>query len=539
MKPKTKKARTTKTPTGRRPMGPLAKLDAKVDRHPVRGTPQKLTDFVSRPLQGDLETASGRLVRALAPELGIDGDDLVFDKVVSSPLGKHVFFQQQIDGDRVSGGWLKLDVDPKGRVYEITNNCLPLASKERSLAKKAGAGEVIGADKAIELAIENIGIDPSNLRAKPKAEPVMLPVDHHAEPAWKILLASGKPLADLRIYVSRLTGRILKKDDLLKMAKVSALVFDPSPVAALDDATLSERSKLPPSVYQTVELSGLKATGHLDGAFVTTASTKGRVKVKKAGLTAKRGTTAFKEAMVYFHIDRAQRYLQSLGFSDINDRAIDVDVSGTTEDNSFYSPNTKGLSFGTGGVDDAEDAEIILHEYGHAIQDAQNPGCGADGESKAMGEGFGDYFAASFFEDRKPGRFRDLIGAWDATAYSNDDPPCLRRLDGTKRYPRDMVHEEHADGEIWSACLWQIRDQIGRHRADRLIISHHYLVGRDATFREAAKALVRTDQQLYAGANAAKIAAVFVKRGILPSSKKKRGYDPNARTNRPSAQGAP
>ena len=76
---------------------------------------------------------------------------------------------------------------------------------------------------------------------------------------------------------------------------------------------------------------------------------------------------------------------------------IKVNVVGRSDDNSDYSPVTKALRFGTGGVDDAEDAEIILHEYGHAIQDNQVPGFGASNECGAMGEGFGDYLAGSFF----------------------------------------------------------------------------------------------------------------------------------------------
>jgi hypothetical protein len=37
-----------------------------------------------------------------------------------------------------------------------------------------------------------------------------------------------------------------------------------------------------------------------------------------------------------------------------------------------------------GGVDDAEDADVILHEYGHAIQDNQVPGFGSSLEAGAM-----------------------------------------------------------------------------------------------------------------------------------------------------------
>jgi hypothetical protein len=39
-------------------------------------------------------------------------------------------------------------------------------------------------------------------------------------------------------------------------------------------------------------------------------------------------------------------------------------------------------------VDDAEDAEAILHEYGHAIHFSQK--FSFDGEGGAISEGFGD-----------------------------------------------------------------------------------------------------------------------------------------------------
>ena len=121
--------------------------------------------------------------------------------------------------------------------------------------------------------------------------------------------------------------------------------------------------------------------------------------------------------------------------------AIEVNIDGITDDNSFYSPATKSLTFGTGGVDDAEDAEIILHEYGHAIQDDQVPGWGQHEEGSAMGEGFGDYNAASFFAETKPQPMRPTLGNWDATSYSGAEPPYLRRLDSNKKYPKDLTHE--------------------------------------------------------------------------------------------------
>ena len=46
-------------------------------------------------------------------------------------------------------------------------------------------------------------------------------------------------------------------------------------------------------------------------------------------------------------------------------------------------------------MDDAEDAEVIVHEYGHAVHDAQVPGFGSSEEAGSIGEAFGDYLAVS------------------------------------------------------------------------------------------------------------------------------------------------
>ena len=64
-------------------------------------------------------------------------------------------------------------------------------------------------------------------------------------------------------------------------------------------------------------------------------------------------------------------------------------------------------------MDDAEDGETVLHEFGHALQDAICPDFGQSPEAAAMGEGFGDYFAGSFFAGRKPPAYRDAVMTWD------------------------------------------------------------------------------------------------------------------------------
>ena len=142
------------------------------------------------------------------------------------------------------------------------------------------------------------------------------------------------------------------------------------------------------------------------------------------------------------------------------------------------------------------------------------PGWGEAMEGAAMGEGFGDFLAASFFADWKPAWLRPAISSWDCIA-SEGHPPALRRLDGDKKYPKAITGEEHEDGEIWSACLWQLRDQLGRGAAEKLIIAHHYLLNRWAEFEDAANAMLAADRQLNASRNHPAIRKVFVDRGIL------------------------
>jgi len=116
-----------------------------------------------------------------------------------------------------------------------------------------------------------------------------------------------------------------------------------------------------------------------------------------------RSEDAFEEVMCYYHIDHSQRYIQSLGFTNACNRIISVDAHGKadTANSTFYPfyDGTGVILFGDGGVDFAEDADDIYHEYGHAVQHNQAPDnyvyangdAGYGNESIFMAEGFAFY----------------------------------------------------------------------------------------------------------------------------------------------------
>src|SRR6185369_17729212 len=108
---------------------------------------------------------------------------------------------------------------------------------------------------------------------------------------------------------------------------------------------------------------------------------------------------------------------------------------GNQDNSSFSSSNIDGtgtgiLEFGTGGVDDTTDSEIVWHEYGHATLWNQRPGINQNVTKEGIGEGWGDYLAGSLSK-REPGNwtYGVTVGEWDAVSYNPGNPAFLRRLD--------------------------------------------------------------------------------------------------------------
>ena len=98
---------------------------------------------------------------------------------------------------------------------------------------------------------------------------------------------------------------------------------------------------------------------------------------------------------VYYHINYWQEYMQSLGILNARDRVTNCYAHQGEDDNSDYSPSQDRIRYGDGGVDDSDDGEIVVHEYGHAIHNDIVPGFVYSGESGAISEGFGDYLGAA------------------------------------------------------------------------------------------------------------------------------------------------
>jgi Fungalysin metallopeptidase (M36) len=307
-----------------------------------------------------------------------------------------------------------------------------------------------------------------------------------------------------------------------------AQVFAPNPVADLGIQTLTDHKdadffSADPALaraYHRVTLTDLDGTGSLSGAYAKVISETGKAAADTgSGFIYTRDQDQFEQTMAYYWVTRAQRYIQSLGFGStlpaVNKRQQLLRINQFGGDNSFYREGTGKLTItlGKGGVDDAEDAEVIVHEYGHSVQDNQVPGFGSTPEAGAIGEAFGDYLAVTVSEHFAPTPDEPCVADWDSTSYTSTTPHCLRRVDGNKRYPDDLVGEVHADGEIWSRALWDIHRALGARLADTIIIRAQFDFTPDISMRAAAKTTIATGGVYGAGAKQA-VQAAFAARGL-------------------------
>lgn len=302
-------------------------------------------------------------------------------------------------------------------------------------------------------------------------------------------------------------------------------VFFPNPVASLQDQSLTDQKDADypalQAAYHMVTLTNLDGSGYLRGEWANVLNETGAPAYSADNtFIYNRHDDQFEQVMAYYWVTEAQKYIQGLGFGSayapINKKPQDVRINQWGQDNSYSWDRHDVMRFGKGGVDDAEDAEVILHEYGHAIQSSQVPGFGASEEAGAIGEGFGDYWAVTVSNVIAPTADPACVAAWDSVSYTVSTPHCLRRIDRDLHYPQDLKGLVHNDGQIWSRALWDIRNALGHIEADTIILKAQFGFAPDTDMPAAAQVTVNTAQALYGPAIASTVQDVFEARGILP-----------------------
>ncbi|HLF15060.1 MAG TPA: M36 family metallopeptidase, partial [Bacteroidota bacterium] len=504
---------------------------------PYQGTPEeKARKYLME------QAASFRLTPTLS--------DLSMSRVSESPMGVHVTFQQTVKGIPVYRSDIVVTIDRGDRVVFTTNSYKPNIAIPSTTPDFGTSDAIQRARTHLKVTGKLIGEQSATL---------MIYAEDPKRPrlAFRVVVPVEKPLGDWEVFVDALTGEVFDVADMAEyhhagytpprgtlhargsaspppagqggLVNGSGLVYDPDPLTS-DIVPYGTAGYVDNNDADTPELNGARIQVSLLDITLTGLiyELKGpHVQIKDFESPADTFTTpthpdsfrftrsqqAFEEVMVYYHIDQSQRYIQSLGFNNIQNLSMWADPHGLDgADNSHYIPSANRIAFGEGGIDDAEDADVIWHEYGHAIHNGTKPGWGASGgEARHLGEGFGDYWAGSYSSGWPAGA--DTVFNWDGRAPTG----ALRPLNNPAIYPRNGVAtmEVHDAGEIWSSVLMLLLGELGPEVMDKLVLQSHYMIGANPTMRDNACAIIQSDKSLYGGAHVATLLDRFISRGFL------------------------
>ncbi|MFI5496984.1 M36 family metallopeptidase [Actinoplanes sp. NPDC051859] len=447
---------------------------------------------------------TGLTVTLAGPATAAPGD-LRQLQVRQSLTGTHTWFQQTHQGIPVFGGYYA--------IHRSTDGAVSTADGRKAITGLSGTAARFTEQRARSAVAGRLGAAPA------RSELVIVP-GATAKLAWQTLTPTAR--GTIRSLVDAGSGTVLREENTAQEADGTGQVFDPNPIVALQNEKLADADDADypelQAAYRKVTLKHLdEGKDTLQGAYANNFSDPAVTSADRTYVYP-RSNPGFEQVNTYHAMTQTQEYIHRIGFVDVNNEPQDFRTTGLTADNSYYDPSADAITMGTGGVDDAEDNEVIWHEYGHAIQDDQVPGFGSTVEAGAIGEGFGDYWAVTMSQATSPDTTVTPLACvmdWDATSYTDDEPHCLRRTDTAKLYPGDLVNQVHADGEIWSHALWDVNKALGRYRANRVILEAQFRFTPDVTMPQAAEATVSAASVLYGRRAAAQTRAAFVTRGIL------------------------
>ena len=192
----------------------------------------------------------------------------------------------------------------------------------------------------------------------------ILPRAHGARTVWRVAFRTRRPVAVREVLVDARTAKVLRRRNLARGAAQEAIVFDPNaltvqpgPRGTLADDSPDEDFE---PLYSTKTLLRLDNPDCLEGAYAevffndvlacrpdadfTTVADPDNP--PDGTLPTTRSFDEFEAGMAYFHADRVQEYIQSLGIFGANNRRTRLDVNFITDDNSFYLPDQDGLGWG-------------------------------------------------------------------------------------------------------------------------------------------------------------------------------------------------
>jgi len=401
-------------------------------------------------------------------------------------LGRHVSYTQTIHGRPVLGSF--------ALEHRLRDGTFFLEGREMvcdtaRIHERARAAAAIRRSRGKARIVEAYAPSPAGLRA-----------------VAEVLLPAEDPWGDWRVVLDLETEEVLSVEDV--MVSATGRVFSEPPALPCEGPMVPADDALA-EFLETVPLDHLENTGYLDGAYARVLSTLSP-RAYEPGLSFlySPSQVGFEQVVCYHTITSYFAHLEALGVDAFAGRSVVADARGYAGDNSFFSPATARITMGIGGIPDAQDPEIVLHELGHWLHFRAQPEYYLTLQSRAVSEGIADYLACSYYGD-------PYLAEWDARGHASGCPAYVRRLDEMLTVPADLTGAPHADGLILASALWDARASLGPRLTDRAVLESLFFLRPDSDLLHASAMFLEALRLLDGGGDVETARATFEARGLL------------------------
>jgi hypothetical protein len=479
------------------------------------GIPLALYRVNHRVAPGSPEAMARQYLRESAGLLHLQADlaDLRHRSTREARVNRTVRFEQVHRGVPVLGGEVAVTLNDDATVTYVMNGYRPGVNLP-------SAAPDISAERARAIALEYLGVKDGVSWERTDL------VVHHRGTSRLVqrvaVVPKSAPLGEWHVLVDARTGEVFQAEDKscyragkdAPTANGTATVFDPDPLSSAL-ATYGDAGFVDGNDADTAQLTGqLQGRTLLDITFDGTnhrlvgpwaeivdfeAPFTGLFAQASSDFSSTRFPQLFEAANTYYQIDTYMRYMNATLAVPVGPTAypggVQFDPHGLNgDDNSHYLSGPERLAFGEGGVDDDEDADVVIHELGHGIHDWVT----SNGLSQVEGlsEGLGDYFAASYsrsFNQWPPASPQyNWVFSWDG--HNPFWPGRITNYGAT--YPGGLTGQIHTDGQIISTCLMRIWNAIGRQQTDRVVLVGLGMTGSATNQEDAAQAMMQAAADL-------------------------------------------
>ena len=473
---------------------------------------------------GTAEQKARRFLADRAPDLG--GYDAELDLVSAHKRrsGTIVRFQQTVGGVPIWGAATTVSLDPSGRIQFVANGLYDFAALDTAPR--------VPAEAATATAMAHLG---ASARATPQTRLIVWP-STPMRLAWSVRAdGEGVPTGDWHSVVDAQTGELIRVADraayhddddapagptalpLAEMAPGFSIrgygyVYDPDPPTAgrvlyggdiadnndgANEAINALRKRV---VLRDLTFDGENYELKNQWADVTEwdAPNKGIFLQDSLNYLFDRSADSFEVVSAFYHIDQYMRYVNETLQVDVRPTAypggVQFDAHGVNgQDNSYYTGASQRIAFGEGCVDDAEGADVVIHELGHGLHDWITDGGLSNFDG--LSEGIGDYLAVSYARSLNLMEPSEPKYNWVFRWVGHQ--PCWpqgRITNYTATYPTGQA--PHTRGQHWSTSLMRVWDQIGREATDLAMFEGVSRTNSSTSQPQAALAVVQAARDL-------------------------------------------